>query len=356
MASSAEGSALMRAALTQEPGTMKVVEVPEPRPPTAGEVIVRPLAVGICGSDYHFLSGHLSEAAGGGADAFPKVQGHEVGALVEAVGTDCRPGLEPGQRVSLWPLRSCGECYPCRVGRSNACDNFKLIGIHLDGGLQEMLRIPQDQVFPTSVEDPAVAALAEPVSIGVRAANRAAIHEGEPVVVLGAGPIGQSVCLVARERGASVLVVDPQERRLGLSRELGAETLEWTEREDVVRRAREWSGGEGPPVVVDATGVPEAVRAMVDMAASAGRVVQVGMSGEEVALRIGSFTEKELDMLGVSCCNHEEFEQAVGVVERNGGKVARMITHEFPLERAPEALEFAMGNPSEVMKVVIRAG
>jgi L-gulonate 5-dehydrogenase len=345
---------LMRAALTQAPGTIEVVEVPEPPPPEPGEVIIGSMAVGVCGSDYHFLSGHLTEAAGGGDSAFPKVQGHEVAGTIEAVGPGCRPELELGQPVAMWPLTSCGECYPCGVGRANVCDNFELIGIHVDGGLQERLRVSQEQVFTTSEENPSVAAMAEPVSIAVRAVDRAAIRDGERVVVLGAGPIGQSVCLVAGERGASVLVIDPQQGRLGLSREMGAETLVWTERDEVVRQAREWSGGDGPPVVIDATGVPDAVRAMVDMAASAARVVQVGMSGEEVPLRIGSFTEKELDLLGVSCCSGEEFKQAVGVVERNSSIVARMISHEFPLERAPEALDFAMNNPHEVMKLVIR--
>lgn len=344
----------MRAALTKAPGAIEVVEVPEPTPAQPGEVIVGSMAVGVCGSDYHFLSGHLTEAAGGGASAFPKVQGHEIAGTIEEVGPGCRPELDLGQPVAMWPLTSCGECYPCGVGRPNVCDNFALIGIHVDGGLQERLRVSQDQVFPTSEENPSVAAMAEPVSIAVRAVDRAAIQEGERVVVLGAGPIGQSVCLVAGERGASVLVVDPQEGRLGLSQKMGAETLVWTGRDEVVRQAREWSGGDGPPVVVDATGVPDAVRAMVDMAASAGRVVQVGMSGEEVPLRIGSFTEKELDLLGVSCCSGEEFEQAVGVVERNSSTVAQMISHEFPLERAPEALDFAMNNPHEVMKMVIR--
>jgi L-gulonate 5-dehydrogenase len=160
--------------------------------------------------------------------------------------------------------------------------------------------------------------------------------------------------LVAGERGASILVVDPQEGRLALSEAMGAESLVWTDRDQVVADAREWSGGEGPPVVIDATGVPDAVRAMVDMAASAGRVIQVGMSGEEVPLRVGSFTEKELDMRGVCCCNDAEFERAVEVVERNGDTVAKWISHEFPLERAPEAMDFAMSNPGDVMKVVIR--
>jgi threonine dehydrogenase-like Zn-dependent dehydrogenase len=95
---------------------------------------------------------------------------------------------------------------------------------------------------------------------------------------------------------------------------------------------------------------------MVEMVSSAGRAVQVGMSGAEVSLRIGSFTEKELDLLGVSCCNATEFAEAVGLVERNAALVKRLISHRSPLNRAPEALRFAMEHPSEVMKVVIGGG
>ena len=331
---------------------MAVVDVPEPPQPGPGEVVVGQMAVGICGSDYHFFSGHLTEEAGGGDRAFPKIQGHEVAGTVAAVGPGVR--LEQGRPVALHPLSHCGKCYPCRMGRTNTCDNFQLIGIHVDGGLQQLLVLPEEQVFPIDEDDAAIGAMAEPVSIGVRAVRRARIEEGEHVVVLGAGPIGQSVCLLARERGAEVLVVDPQESRLGLSREMGAEGLVWGDRAQVVEHAREWAGGEGVPVAVDATGVPQAVRAAVDMAASAGRVVQVGMSGEEVSLRVGSFTEKELDMLGVCCCGGAEFAEAVAAVERNSDVVRRLISHEFELERAPEAMDFAMSNPSEVMKVVIR--
>jgi L-gulonate 5-dehydrogenase len=342
----------MLAAVTENVGAMALLERPEPGAPGPGEVLLRPEAVGICGSDYHFLAGELSEAAGG--SQFPRVQGHEVAGTIVAVGAGCRPELAPGGRVALWPLYACGECYPCSVGRSNACDRFRLIGVHLDGGLQELLRIRQEQVFPIRSDEPGVAAMAEPVSIAVRAARRARLEAGERVVVLGAGPIGQCTCLVARERGAEVLVIDLQPGRLELSRELGADTLAWTTPEEVVSFARRWAGPAGPPVAVDATGAPTAVRAMVDMVASAGRAVQVGMSGEEVSLRIGSLTEKELDLLGVSCCQGGEFAEAVAVVERNGELLARLISHEFPLEEAPEALRFAMSNPTEVMKVVIR--
>jgi threonine dehydrogenase-like Zn-dependent dehydrogenase len=342
----------MRAAVTDAVGSMAVLERAEPPPPGAGEVIVSPDAVGICGSDYHFFAGELSDAAGG--SQFPRVQGHEVSGRISALGAGCRDELEVGQRVALWPLQACGQCYPCSVGRPNTCDNFELIGIHLDGGLQERLATGQDQVFPIRTENPSVAALAEPVSIAVRAVNRASIRPGERVVVLGAGPIGQCVCLVARERGAETLAIDLQESRLKLSRKAGSETLVWTSPAEVVAAARRWAGAAGPPVVVDATGAATAVAAMIEMVASAGRAVQVGMSNEEVPVRIGSLTEKELDLIGVSCCGSEEFADAVGVVERNPALLAGLISHEFSLGEAPDALRFAMSNPTEVMKVVIR--
>lgn len=348
----------MRAAVAERVGVMTIVDRPEPGEPGPGQVLVHPEAVGICGSDYHLFAGHMSEAAGG--SQFPRVLGHEVGATIAVVGPDCRAGLSSGQRVSMLPISACGACYPCRVGRPNACDNFSLVGIHTDGGLQELLVLPHEQVFPIQAADGALAALAEPVSVAVHAVHRGRVQSGERVVVLGAGPIGQCVAVVARELGAEVLLVDLQESRLELGRALGAETLPWTTAARVVADARDWGGmgadgaAGGPPVAIDATGVPAAVRAMVDMVASAGRAVQVGMANDDAPIRIGSLTEKELDVLGASCCTSEDFAEAVGVVERNADALARLVSHEFALEQAPEALRFAMSNPTEVMKVVIR--
>jgi L-gulonate 5-dehydrogenase len=188
----------------------------------------------------------------------------------------------------------------------------------------------------------------------VRAVRRGRVDAGERVVVLGAGPIGHAISLAARDRGAEVLTVDLVEARLKLSAAIGAEALAWSEAESVVGAAREWSGGEGAAVVVDATGAPAAVRAGLEIVASAGRFVQVGMGGEEVSLRLGVLTEKELDVLGVSVCNAGEFAAAVDLVERHADVLRELVTHEYPLERAPEAIAFAMAHPSEVMKVVIR--
>jgi len=342
----------MRAAVAQRVGVMSVLERPEPGEPGPGEVLVRPEAVGLCGSDYHLFAGEMSDAAGG--SQFPRVLGHEVGATIAAVGPECRSGLTDGQRVAMLPISSCGQCYPCSVGRPNACDNFQLVGIHVDGGLQEQLVLPQAQVYPIDAADGALAALAEPVSVAVHAVRRGRIQAGERVVVFGAGPIGQCVAVVARELGAEVLLVDLQESRLEIGRAIGAETLRWTSAAEVVAAGRGWGGPGGPPVAVDATGVPAAVRAMIDMVASAGRAVQVGMANDDAPIRIGSLTEKELDVLGASCCTGDDFAEAVGVVERNADALARLISHEFALSEAPEAIRFAMSNPTEVMKVVIR--
>ena len=339
----------MRAAVAERVGVMSVLDRPEPGEPGPGQVLVAPEAVGLCGSDYHLFAGEMSDAAGG--SQFPRVLGHEVGATIAAVGPDCRAGLATGGRVAMLPISSCGHCYPCSVGRPNACDNFQLIGIHADGGLQEQLILPEAQVYPIDAADGGLAALVEPVSVAVHAARRGRIRSGERVVVLGAGPIGQCLAVVARELGSEVLLIDLQESRLEIGRAMGVETLRWTSAAEVVAAAREWGGPGGPPVAVDATGVPAAVRAMVDMVASAGRAVQVGMANHDAPIRIGSLTEKELDLLGASCCTGDDFAEAVGVVERNADALARLISHEFGLSQASEAIHFAMSTiQTEVMK------
>src|SRR3981081_2860859 len=121
----------MRAVVTEGVGAMAVLDRPDPPSPGPGQVVVRPAATGICGSDYHFFAGELSDAAGG--SQFPRVQGHEVAATITALGPGCRDELMVDQQVALWPLHACGQCYPCSVGRLNTCDNFQLIGIHVDG-------------------------------------------------------------------------------------------------------------------------------------------------------------------------------------------------------------------------------
>jgi len=338
----------VRAAVTRARGVMELVDVPEPDGPGGGEVLLRPDAVGLCGSDFHYFRGEL------GFEVFPRIQGHEFSAVIEAVGPDCADELGAGERVAVWPVRACGHCYPCRIGRENVCVNLSLVGVHRDGALQERLRVPATQVFPVGDLEPALAAFIEPVSIAVRAVVRARIEAGEKAVIFGAGPIGQSIAAAADDRGASVLLVDRVARRLASGGALGAETLLLDEGVDTIAAVREWAGGDGPEVVFEATGVPTVARTAVELVAQAGRVVVVGLSHTDAPIRVGDLAFKEIDVLGVSCCQGDEFAEAVSLVARRQDALRGLVTHEFTLAETPAAIEYAIGHPAEVMKAVIR--
>jgi L-gulonate 5-dehydrogenase len=342
----------MLAARTEARRTIRLVDVAEPAAPGPGEVTVRPEAIGLCGSDFHYFAGDL-----GAVDAsqlYPRIQGHEAAALLEEVGPDCPEGLAAGERVALWPVIACGTCYPCRIGRTNVCANIDLVGIHRDGALQERLVLPAAQVFPVGAADPALAALVEPVSIAVQAVKRGRVAAGEKVVVFGAGPIGQSLAVAARDRGASVLLLDRVERRLRYAAPVGADTLAVESDAHAVAAAREWAGADGPAVVFEATGVPRVVPLAVELVANAGRVVVVGLSHTDAPLRVGDLAFKELDVLGVSCCDAAGFAEAVSLVARREDALRGLVTHEFPLDETPAAMAYAIENPAEVMKAVIR--
>ena len=285
--------------------------------------------------------------------AFPRVQGHEFSAIVEAAGEGCPPGLAPGRRVAVWPLSACGECHACAIGRENACERISLIGIHSDGALQERLVVPAAQTFAVDGLDARLTAFIEPTSIAVRTVARGRVAAGEHVLVLGAGPIGQAVAIASLDRGAVVLVADRIESRLELARGYGCEVVLMGAGEDIASRARTWAGGEAPEVVVEATGATEPMRMALDAVAQAGRVVVVALSGHDVPLPVGQLAFRELDLLGVSVCTAAEFEEAAALVKRWAHAVAPLLTHDFPLEEAPEAIAYASANPAEVMKAVV---
>jgi threonine dehydrogenase-like Zn-dependent dehydrogenase len=344
----------MRVAVTQARSTMEVVDLPEPGPAEPGCVVVRPETVGLCGSDFHYFHGKMGSVRDD--ELYPRIQGHEFSAIVEDVGIDCPPGIATGQRVAVWPLIACGECYACRRGRENACERIQLIGIHLDGALQEHLSVPAAQVFPVTDLDPLLTAFIEPMSIAVRTVERGRVTAGDRVLILGAGPIGQAVAIAAIDRGATVLVVDRLATRLDRGSATGADLAVSRPGDDLVARAREWGGGELPDVVVEATGAQEPMRATLDVVAQAGRVLVVGLSTHEVPLRIGALPFRELDLLGVSCCTSDDFAEAANLVSRRRDAVEPLISHEFELEDAPAAIAFAIEHPAEVMKAVVHVG
>ena len=235
----------MRAAVTREPNVMEMADVPDAREPGSRRGARADEAVGLCGSDYHFLTGEIVTTTVHGPQ-FPKIQGHEVSAVIEQLGPDAPSHLEEGQRVAIWPLRGCGECYACSIGRSNICPNFSP---HRHPrrrcARRAASRCPSSSCSPSATSSRRIAAFVEPISIAVHAVNRGRVAEGEHVVVLGAGPIGQALSIAARERGAKVLLVDLVASRLELGRLTGADVLDASGGDDVVAEAPRVVGRRG---------------------------------------------------------------------------------------------------------------
>ncbi len=338
----------MKAAVTVAPRRMEVREVPEP---VAGpdEAVVRVEAVGLCGSDLHLYLGDHPYAT------YPQIQGHEFAGIVEAFGGPYAGPLRVGDRVAVEPLRPCGACYPCRHGRPNCCTHLAVLGAHVPGALTERLAVRAGTLYAASGLDPELGALVEPISIGLHAVGRGAVTADDHVVVFGAGPIGQAILLAAADRGARVLVVDRLPARLELARRLGAHAVVDATAEAPAEAIAAWTGGDGAGVVFEATGVPAVIRSAVAVVASAGRIVIVGLSTQEVSLPVVEFTRKELTVLG-SRNNAGIFGEAVDLVRRRQEQVRALITHRFPLDDAPQALAFALEHPAEVEKVIIRIG
>jgi 2-desacetyl-2-hydroxyethyl bacteriochlorophyllide A dehydrogenase len=337
------------AAVTRSPGEMVIEDVSVPGPARAGNVIVRPEAVGICGSDFHLFSGDVG-ALSGTRDFYPRIQGHEVSAIVEDPGD---AGVNEGERVAIWPLLPCGSCYPCRAGRPNVCPRFRLVGVHLDGGLQQRLEVPASTVFGVGDLDPDSTAFVEPASIAVHALARGGLEPGEQAVVFGAGPIGLATTLAAAAAGARVTTIDPVPARRDLAKQLGAERVTWGSPADTQAEISHWTNGDGPPLVVETSGETAVLPQAIDLTSAAGRVVVVGMSSGTAPVRPGVFPEKEIDVIGSSCATAGDFQAAINLVQANRASLAALFSHHFPLARTAEAFEFAMNRSPDAIKIVV---
>jgi len=345
----------MLAAVTRSPGVLVVDDVPEPGAPGPRDVIVRPEAVGHCGSDLHFYTGDTG-ALSGARSFFPRIQGHEFSAVVEQLGRDCPAGVRAGDRVAVWPLRACGRCYPCRSGRANACVSLDLVGIHRDGGLQQLVPVPVSQLFGVGDLGPEPAAFVEPMSIAVHALGRAGIPDGEQAIILGAGPIGLATVLAATAAGARVMAADPVPARRDLALTMGAENAAWGGDGGLLDAVQAWTHGPGAPVVIDTTGDPGALAQATRLVCSAGRVVVVGMSAAAAPLRSGVFPEKEIDVLGSSCATAADFRSAVALMQAHRETISALFSHRFPLTHAREAIECVANPAAGAVKVLITVG
>ena len=318
---------------------------PEVQP---GEALLRIQYVGICGSDVHTYTG--SNPLG----VCPLVPGHELSAQVEEVAA---PGaeIEVGDLVVLEPLVRCGRCYPCKQGRYNCCENLRVMGVGIDGGMREMFCAPIGLLHrvPAGVP-PRIAALTEPVTIGHQAIARGRVSREDALVVIGAGPIGMLTALIGKSLGATVGVWDIKDVRLKRAERLGVDFVVNPEDGDPIERTVAALGAR-PSVVIEAVGIASTIRAAINLVLAAGRVVVIGVSLQDAQFPEVQLVRKELDLLGTrnSC---RMFPRALEFVSDHQDKLGSLITHEFPLVEAERGIQTMMDPDEDVMKVVLRAG
>ena len=312
----------------------------------SGQVLLRVVAVGICGSDVHAYRGLEPFLT------YPRVLGHELALKVEEVDRGDSDFL-PGELVTVEPYIACGRCYPCSRGSYNCCEKLEVLGIHRDGGLQEYITVPENKIHRSAPQmDIEELALIEPLSVGAHAVSRAGVTADDFVFVIGAGPIGIAAAQVARLRGATVAIGDVLERRLALAADFGIEHVLDLSSQNGVEEVKALTGGVGAHVVIEAVGKKQTIEATTQYVAASGRIAIVGIGKETISFPQQVFNKKEITFLG--CRNSRGlFPELISNVAAGKLTMKPLVTHRIPLRDVPNMLRWLDSSPGEAIKVIV---
>ena len=315
-------------------------------PPGPGEVELAPAYVGICGTDLHIFHGDMDARV-----ATPAVIGHEMSGRVTRVGegvTDWRPG----DAVTVMPLRWDGTCPACRAGHRHICQHLDFIGIDSPGALQQRWRVPASTLvrLPDTLSLQS-AALVEPTAVAVHDVGRAEVAPGERTVVVGGGPVGVLIALVAASAGADVRLVELNPHRRKLAEELGLTTWD-PAHDDIPALTGEWTGDAGADVAFEVSGAQAGVETAVDALGVRGRLCLVAIHPQPRAVNLHRFFWRELTLVGARLYDRSDFERAVALVADGTVPADRLISAVVPLTEAPAAFE-ALESGGGVMKILV---
>jgi threonine dehydrogenase-like Zn-dependent dehydrogenase len=338
---------MMKAIQITHSQELSVIDVPVPEAPGEGEVLLKLQYVGFCGSDLNTFLGRNTMALD------PVIPGHEIGAVIEAVGPGVPESLKPGQVVSCNPYTSCGKCSSCRNRRPNACRHNETLGVQRNGAMQEYITLPWEKVIPAGKLTPKLCALVEPMSVGFHAVNRAQVADTDVVMVIGCGMVGMGAIVRSALRGATVIAADIDDEKLSLSREMGAAYVVNTRTEDVHRRLQEITGGFGPDVVIEAVGSVPTYQMAIDEVAFTGRVACIGYAKGEVPLQTKFFVQKELDIRGSRNALPEDFLSVIRYLEKGTAPVEKLITRVVRPDEALETMRWWSANPGRVFRILV---
>ena len=349
----------MKAAFLVGPRTFELREIPEPVPPANG-LVLKVEACGVCGSDLR----RWREGPPAGADDI--VPGHEIGGTVIAAGSE-GPRFAVGDRLAVAPDIHCGQCYYCRRGLYNLCDELHFLGINsgYPGGFAEQMVLTEEVLtlgvvhrMPagmTSIE----AALAEPCSSVLAAHDKAGTSIDDVVVVIGAGPIGCLHIALAQARGARVIVSQRSAARQQMARRFGPEAVIDPREEDLGERVRALTGGLGADIVICANPVAATQAEAVQIVRKGGRVILFGglpKADPMTTLDGNRIHYGEIEVVGAFSYHPSYHERALDAIRRGLVPVEQMVTHMLPLEEVARAFEIAdSGQGLKVMVTPVQA-
>jgi 2-desacetyl-2-hydroxyethyl bacteriochlorophyllide A dehydrogenase len=316
-----------------------------PQAPGPDELRLNVAYVGICGTDTHIYHGAMDARV-----KPPQIIGHEMSGTVAEIGSNVT-GFSIGDPVVVRPLDNRAETETDR-GYSHICRNLKFIGIDSPGAFQNSWTLPAFAVHkaPAGV-DLKLAALTEPLAVACHDVRRGEVKPGELAVVIGGGPIGILVAMVARAAGARVILSEVNEARLAFARELGFEAISPLET-DLTALCLERSDNVGADIVFEVSGAKAAAATMTEVLAIRGRIVIVAIYPKPVEINLFQFFWKELKLSGARVYEPEDYEKALALIADGTLPIEKMITQTEPLERIQQAFE-SLDASSNAMKVLI---
>ena len=335
----------MKAAFYEGNESIRIGEC-EPVAPAAGEVQIRVSHCGICGTDLHVFHGAMDHRV-----TKPAIIGHEMSGVIETVG-DNVAGWAAGDRVTVRPLDSCGACPACLAGNSHICMKLKFIGIDRPGAMQKLWTVPAATLhrLPESLSLKQ-GALIEPIAVACHDVRLGEVAAGEYVVVLGGGPIGALVALVAQQKGARVLVSEMNSFRIKLLQEFGIEAVNPAET-DLVALVEAQTGGAGADVVFEVTSSKAGAEMMTKLPRVRGRIVVVAIFSKPIEVDLFKFFWRELSLRGARVYEAQDFEAAIELAASGALPLDKLITNVAPLEQLEWGIR-QLEKGGEVMKVLI---
>ena len=335
----------MQAVFFEGNRTLRVGEC-VPLEPGAGQVQLQVAYCGICGTDLHLFHGAMAQRL-----SLPHVMGHEMAGAITRVGSGVA-GWAAGDRVTVRPLDPCGQCPACKMGHSHICHNLKFIGIDTPGALQGAWTVPAHTLHrlpdALSLRD---GALIEPIAVACHDVRLSEVQAGEFAVVIGGGPIGILIALVARTRGANVLMAEVNPFRLQLARDLGVEAIHPGEA-DLVALVAERTGGAGADVVFEVSGSKAGAETMTKLPRTRGRIVVVAIYGEAPTVDLFRFFWRELKLSGARVYEAQDFERAIQLAAERQLPLDRLVTDVLPLNQLEAAIHRMEGG-GDCMKILV---